>query len=641
MGLLSIGKCFGRLALVLLVGLHALAAQSAEDFLPPEQAFAVSARAASGGRIEVVFDIAPGYYLYRERLRFEKLSGVPFETVSLPAGHTKFDENFQKQVETYRDRLIVSLGAGAGEAIRALKVTSQGCADKGLCYPPQTQRVDVTSLGTAGAGSSSGQTIAPIDSPKNQISQFFTANRPPQVGVDTKVESRSGTSIEPSPSGSTQTSLPIGADVQTDSTLSTDAVLRGEAIWKVVAVFFVAGLLLSLTPCVLPMLPILVSIIVGQGAAASRKRALGLAVCYSLGMALVYTALGIAAGLAGEGLAAWLQKPIVLAGFATLLAALSLSMFGVYNLQVPEVIAGRLTQTTQRLPGGRWLAVFAMGAVSALIVSPCVAAPLAGALVYISQTRDVLIGGTALFALACGMGVPLVVVGTSAGKLIPKAGAWMEDIKFFFGLVLLGMALWTVQILLPGPLVLTLWGALAFAGVVRLVRNVGGLSRSAVAWRRAGALALAFVALGQWLGAAAGGSDPLKPWAAYQSQSAPLSFAPIHSVQDLSQALARGAAIGRPTLLDFYADWCVSCKEMDRYTYTDPQVRQKLAGVNLLKADVTANDEGQRALLRQFGLFGPPGTLLFDAQGQEIRPARIVGYEDAKTFLASLKRAGW
>jgi thiol:disulfide interchange protein DsbD len=408
-----------------------------------------------------------------------------------------------------------------------------------------------------------------------------------------------------------------------------------------VAVFFVAGLLLSLTPCVLPMLPILVSIIVGQGAAASRRRALGLAVCYSLGMALVYTALGIAAGLAGEGLAAWLQKPIVLAGFAVLLAVLALSMFGAYNLQIPEFIAGRLTQTTQRLPGGRWLAVFAMGAVSALIVSPCVAAPLAGALVYISQTRDVLIGGTALFALACGMGVPLVVVGASAGKLMPRAGAWMEDIKFFFGLVLLGMALWTVQILLPGPLVLILWGGLALGGVLRLVRQLAGLSRSAVFWRRVGAIPLALIAVGQWAGAAGGGADPLKPWAAFQSSKAALTFAPVHSLQELSQALARSAASGRPTLLDFYADWCVSCKEMERYTYTDPQVQQKLAGVNLLKADVTANTDEERALLRQFGLFGPPGTLLFDAQGREIRSARIVGYEDAQTFLASLKRAGW
>ena len=343
---------------------------------------------------------------------------------------------------------------------------------------------------------------------------------------------------------------------------------------------------------------------------------------YSLGMALVYTALGVAAGLAGEGLAAWLQTPWVLGVFALVLVALALSMFGVYELQLPSAWTGALSQSSQRLHGGqgrtgRLAGVFAMGGVSALIVSPCVAAPLAGALVYLSQTRDVVLGGSALFSLAAGMSVPLLLLGASAGALLPRAGAWMDDVKRLFGLLLVGVAIWIVQPVLHASLALALWGALLLGVAVWL----GLLARSVPAWRRALSLVAALGGALQLVGAASGGTDPLQPLAHLagarsDSAASALRFQPVKSIAELDAALA-GAK--RPVMLDFYADWCVSCKEMERFTFSDPRVRARLDGALLLKADVTENDADHRALMRRFGLFGPPGTIVLRRVGPRAR----------------------
>ncbi|HKW83248.1 MAG TPA: protein-disulfide reductase DsbD, partial [Burkholderiaceae bacterium] len=434
---------------------------------------------------------------------------------------------------------------------------------------------------------------------------------------------------------------PIGDDA------ALGATLRNGKFWGVVGVFLLAGVLLSLTPCVLPMLPILSSIIVGHGNNVTRTRGFALAASYSLGMALVYTALGVAAGLAGEGLAAALQNPWVLGAFALGLVALALSMFGAYELQLPALFAGRLTAASQRLPAGKLAGVFAMGGVSALIVSPCVAAPLAGALVYISQTRDVWLGGTALFSLAAGMSVPLLLIGASAGSLLPRAGAWMDEVKRFFGLLLLGVALYTVQPVWPTALVLALWGALLLATAVLLVSDQhrghrGELSKSL--WRRVVAAVLAVCGLLEFAGAASGGSNPLQPLAhlARRTQGdavagSGVTFNAVRSVGELDAAL-RGA--GRPVMLDFYADWCVSCKEMERFTFSDPAVQKRLAGALLLKADVTANSDADKALLKRFQLFGPPGTIFFDANGREIPGSRVIGFQSSDRFLRTLHSVG-
>ena len=620
-------------------------ALAADDFLEPEKAFQFSARQLDPKTIEVTFDVAPGYYLYREQFKFAA-EGATLGAAVIPPGKIKFDETFQKEVETYRNVLKISVPVQNAPARFRFVTTSQGCADAGLCYPPMQSAANVSLAGFGGTG-----IVVPA----------ATSEGP---------DSRIGPSLATTP-------LP-GAGGELGA---IESVLRGGAFWSIVGAFFLAGLLLSLTPCVLPMLPIVSSIIVGQtgsdpvfagvpasarggssGATVaarqmSRRRGFGLAASYSFGMAVVYTLFGVAAGLAGEGLAAALQNPWVLGAFALGLVALSLSMFGLYNLQLPTALACKFASTAQRMPAGRAAGVFAMGGVSALIVSPCVAAPLAGALLYLSQTRDVWLGGTALFSLAAGMSVPLLLVGASAGALLPRAGAWMVEVKAVFGLLLLGVALWTVQPVLPGSLALALWGALALGAGAMVISNgrvpaaaqteaAGPAASSRLprrAWRHAVGALLGLVGVLQIVGAAAGGTDPLQPLARFSSKNelagaaeAP-RFVAVHSVAELDAALR---SAGRPAMLDFYADWCVSCKEMERFTLADPAVQRRLAGALLLRADVTANNAEDRALLRRFHLFGPPGMIFFDAGGREIGAARTVGFQKTSKFLETLQSAG-
>jgi thioredoxin:protein disulfide reductase len=595
------------------------AAIAADEFLEPDVAFELTTRAADARTVELTLTVAPGYYLYREQFKVAAPQAT-LGPVDIPRGVVKFDETFQKDVETHRGVLFIQVPVQAAPSRFELQVTSQGCADKGLCYPPAQRNFSVSLAGFGGDGS---VRLLPATSEAAAPPALSSSNAASATGL-----SRGQTT---------------GGQATGEATTGrVEAALRSGELGMVVGVFFVAGLLLSLTPCVLPMLPILSSIIVGQGAQVSKMRGLGLALSYSLGMALVYTALGVAAGLAGEGLAATLQQPWVLVLFAAGLVVLSLSMFGVYELQLPVALRGRLTQSSQRLPGGRVASVFAMGAVSALIVSPCVAAPLAGALVYISQTRNVGLGGTALFCLAAGMSVPLLLLGASAGAWLPRAGAWMTELKRLFGGLLLAVALWMVQPLLPASLALALWGGLLLSAAILLLASGWASSRL---WRRCVGSVLALCAVLQLTGAASGGTDPLQPlahWAAGLSGAASrksLAFAPVRSVTELDEALRR--ADGRRVMLDFYADWCVSCKEMERFTFTDAAVQAKLADAVLLKADVTANNAQDRALLKRFGLFGPPGTLFFDEQGQELSALRVVGYQNSKLFLQSLAAAGF
>jgi thiol:disulfide interchange protein DsbD len=606
------------LAMVLLVGMAPRTARAADDFLDPEVAFKGSVRAADERTVEVIFEIAPGYYLYREQFKFAA-TGATLGTPAIPPGKVKFDETFQKNVETHRDTLRIAVPVQQAAGPFRVAVNYQGCADKGLCYPPMQMRADVRLVGFGGNGS-----VRVLPGRDMPTADAGAAPADGRIAVNTA----------------------SGAD-----SAGIDAALHAGGFWTIVGVFFVAGLVLSLTPCVLPMLPILSSIIVGHGArqdgGSRRARGFALAASYSLGMALVYTALGIAAGLAGEGLAATLQNPWVLGAFALALVLLSLSMFGVYELQLPSSITGPLTGVSQRLPGGRFAGVFAMGGVSALIVSPCVAAPLAAALVFLSQTRDVALGGSALFSLAAGMSVPLLLVGASAGALLPKAGAWMDDVKRFFGLLLLGVAIWTVQPVLPASLALALWGALLLgAAVVLYPGRVKREARAAGAWARQAVAAVAAIfGVLQLVGAASGGTDPLQPLGHLGASrgaaaSQPLAFAPVRSVAELDAALAAAQQAGRPVMLDFYADWCVSCKEMERYTFSDAAVRAKLANATLLKADVTKNNADDRELLKRFQLFGPPGTIFFDTRGREVGAARVIGFQNTDRFLETLRTVG-
>jgi thiol:disulfide interchange protein DsbD len=415
-----------------------------------------------------------------------------------------------------------------------------------------------------------------------------------------------------------------------DSSLAQRTLQSGSA-WRIGLAFLAFGLLLSFTPCVLPMVPILSSIIVGEGDTGNRRRGLLLSVTYSLGMAIVYTALGVAAGLAGEGLAGALQNPWVLGTFAILMAGLSLSMFGFYELQVPAALQNKLSTVSNRQSSGKLAGVFIMGAISALIVGPCVAAPLAAALVYISQSRDVVIGGSALFAMAVGMSVPLILVGVSAGALLPKAGVWMDSVKRFFGVLMLAVGWWLVSPVLPGAAQMVGWAALFIGYGMYLLLNSGQWVAKSVG------LVFAVLGVAQLVGVVSGARDPLAPLAHLgggKAHEAPLAFQRVKTVQQLDAVLAQTG--GKTAMLDFYADWCVSCKEMEKLTFVDPQVRAKLAGSLLLQVDVTANDADDKAMLKRFGLFGPPGIILFDKQGKEIAGARVIGFQDATKFAASL-----
>ncbi len=604
----------------------ALGARAAEDqFLEPEKAFRMSVRAADERHVEVLFKITPDYYMYRERFEV-KSPDATLGSVELPAGKVKFDETFQKDVETYRNELRVRVPVQKAPARFALHVVSQGCADAGLCYPPMTSTAQISLTAFGGDGSA----------------RVTAANADLTPGATL-----------PSGAGTPGAATPPGAGANAASTWfdgsAVDGVLQSGRFWLIVGAFFVMGVALSFTPCVLPMLPILSSIIAGSAAPVSRGKALSLAASYSLGMALVYAGLGVAAGLAGEGLAARLQSPPVLALFAALLALFALAMFDVYELRLPASWSTRISERSQRLPAGQIAGVFAMGAVSALIVSPCVSAPLAGALVFISQTRDVALGGSALFSLAAGMSVPLMIVGGSAGDWLPKSGPWMVSVKRAFGVLLLAVSIWIVQPVLPPWAVLGAWGLLLLA-VGFMLRPFDGSHHAHGAaprtWLRQalGVVALILGAM-QIVGAASGGSDPLQPlshWTRGNAAGGLRADAGPHFqlVRDVAELDRLLQAPGRPVMLDFYADWCVSCKEMERFTFSDPVVADKMSRALLLKADVTANNNDDRVLLKRFGLFGPPGTIFFDAQGREIGSVRVIGFQDAERFATTLAGAG-
>jgi thiol:disulfide interchange protein DsbD len=491
------------------------------ELLEPEKAFRISSRALDARTVEISFAIADGYYMYRERFRFAPAAGAKatLGAPQFPTGIRKKDEFFG-DMETYRKQVAIRIPVESAEDPLELVVTSQGCADVGVCYIPMDSRVSLhmASFQAAPAAGPAPRVEFTTQASDFEVAQLFQSGGPVLV----------------------------------------------------LASFLGFGLLLAFTPCMLPMLPILSGIIVGEGRSLGKKRALLLSAAYVLGMAVAYALAGIAAAWSGTMLASALQNAWVLGAFALVFVVLALSMFGVYELQLPGFLRHPLSSAHGRLPGGKLASVAAMGVLSAIIVSPCVAAPLAGALLYISQTRDVALGGAALFTMALGMGIPLLVVGVSEGALLPKSGPWMVRVKHVFGVLLLAVAAWIV------------WPVLRPAG-------------------------------------------------------SSTDFTRVESIAALDEKLR---AAGKPAMLDFYADWCVSCKEMEALTFSDARVKEKFAGMLLLQADVTANTEAHKALLKRFRLFGPPGIIFFDAQGREIEGLRVVGYQNAERFLRTLERAG-
>ncbi len=600
-----------RILVVFLALASAPFARAAGDILDVEKAFALTVRALDDRTLELNYQIAKGYYLYRERFEF-KAEGATLGAAVIPPGKRKKDEFFG-DVETHRDLLRLTIPINAAESDRfKLLATSQGCADIGLCYPPHTHEMAIK---VAAAGASAGTS-----------GSLFGSRSEPTIAQPAAV---------PIPN-------PAAVAGGTDEARFQGVLSEGR-LWAIVGIFFAAGLALTFTPCVLPMIPILSGIIAGSGQAPTRMRGFILSVAYVAGVAITYTLIGVAAALSGSLLSAALQNAWVLGAFALIFVVLSLSMFGVYEMQLPAFLSSRVNDAASRLQGGRIGAVAAMGALSAAIVSPCVAAPLAGALLYISQSGDVMLGGSALFAMALGMGVPLIAVGTFESALLPKAGAWMEVVKKVFGVLLLMVAIWIVAPVLPAEAVMLLWGALAI-GVAIYLRAIDSLPADAPGVSRLGK-AIGVLAL-IWgaaliLGTAMGSRDPLAPLmlprAGGAAESQEIKFERVRTSAELDERLARAT---KPVLLDFYADWCVSCKEMERYTFHDAKVRARLAGLTLLQVDVTANNADDKALLKRFKLFGPPGIVFFDKSGQQIQGLRVIGFQPADRFLKTLDLAG-
>ena len=578
--------------LLVAVGAPMTTAQSLDgggsEFVPVEEAFQYDLQEHSDGSISLSWRIAPGYYLYRKRMEVQGQNGE-LEEVIYPDGETISDEYFGES-EVYFNSAELLIRSGSADIIQ---LSWQGCAEAGLCYPPQHATIDVT-----------------------------------------KSSSASG-----SPSD------PASGELAADESLASQLTDSG-LVWNLL-VFFGLGLLLAFTPCVLPMIPILSSVIVGSGAL--RKRAFWLSLTFVLAMAVTYSALGVAAAFAGANLQGMLQQPIFIGPLAIIFVLLALAMFGLYELQLPAPIRDRLERANSRQSGGSLAGAAVMGFFSALLASPCMTAPLAGALLYIADSGDAVLGGLALLALGLGMGAPLVALATLGSSLLPRPGPWMNGIKAVFGFILLGTAIWFLERVLDNSVVLALWGALALSIGLILRQTAGATNKMALRnlLNTSGMVVALWGAL-MIIGAAAGGHQMLHPLEKLAQGEAVIadgvadssgSFEDFKSWPDLERSLAEAGGRGQWTLVDFYADWCVSCKVIEEEVFGDPKVQQAMGDMALLRADVTKNDLADQELMRRLKVLGPPTVMIFGPDGQEYRAQRTIGEISAEAFLERLHTA--
>ena len=735
---------------------------SAQEFIDPELAFKFSARALDANTLEARWQIADGYYMYRDKFKFEVTGGTLGKPV-MPAGKVKSDEYFGK-VETYRKevRIALPIQRTPGTTSVTLKTVSQGCADAGLCYTPQTENISIKlpaliasataapplasspavpaeavsalsglrSLGgmempkllppeeafLVAAAMPDAQTVKFDYTPTESTYLYrdklaFVVKSPADVKI-VKVDTPAGDVKEDPSFGRTEVyhhnfaaTITLSRALTADEKLVLDAswqgcneavgicyppinrdfsltpgagaaagalavpsiqaaavepagesdtskierVLKGGSFWGVIATFFGLGLLLALTPCVFPMIPILSGIIAGQGKEITKTSGFLLALAYVLGMAITYSLAGVAAALSGTLLSNALQNSWALGIGAGIFVALAFSMFGFFELQLPSFIQSKFSDASNKMKGGNFAGVFAMGVLSAVIMGPCVAPPLAAALAFIAQTGNTTLGGAALFVLALGMGVPLLLVGVSAGALLPRAGGWMNAVKYFFGVMMLAIAIYLISPIIPDWVNMLLWAVLLIGSSIYL-HALDPLPPHGSGWMRLWkglGVVLLIGGLAIILGMLAGGRDLLQPLDVFKGGSGGvaiaaeqkgLAFERVKNVAELDARLAAAKADGRPVMLDFFADWCVSCKELERYTFSDPKVQARLQNAVLLQIDITANTDADKALLKRFSLFGPPGLIFWNAAGVQ-SGYKVIGFEKADKFLTSIDSA--
>ena len=563
------------------------------ELLQADEAFSFSSQLINAQQIRLTWRIAEGYYLYRDKINVTALSPkhLLLGDIQFPKGTLKHDEFFGQTVVYHTDLVLIQHITPhlTGSDNIQLNIAFQGCADIGVCYPPMSKKIQL-SLPTSSVLTPSS---TPYISEQNQLAQSLSSN----------------------------------------------------ALWLSSLIFLGSGILLALTPCVFPMIPILSGIIIGHGKNLSTQKAFYLSLSYVLASAVTYAVFGVLAGLFGSNLQASFQSPWVITAFSFIFILLALSMFGLYQLQLPSAVQNKLSQLSRHQKHGSLLGSAIMGALSTLIVGPCVAAPLAGVLIYIGQTGDAVLGAFALFSLGLGMGIPLIIIGMSAGRLLPKAGHWMEPIKYLFGVILIALAIWLMERILPDAVVLILWACLLIICAVYL-KVIDRLPHNASGWQRLfkGLGAIFFIyGVILILGAASGGSSLLKPLSTFNldqtsvAKKSALAFQKINNLSDLEEALAGAKKNHQTVMLDFYADWCISCKEMDAFTFSDPQVQQAVSDMLLLQIDVTANNDNDREFLKQFSLIGPPAILFFDEQAKELIQHRVIGYMPSHDFLNNLR----
>lgn len=641
--------------------------------LPPDQAFVFSTYMDDDSNVLVArWEIADGYYLYRDQFKFALQNGGVLGEAQFPAGNFKDDAKYGR-VEVYENLLEIKLPVNDIKNSLHLVVNYQGCAEDRLCYPP-IEKVSVLNVNKKNNFIKASEAFifsAQFTSPSYVVLKWriadgyylykdkfnFTLESEGQLGVaklptsdkeiyqqaeleiivPIKTEGLDKLTLKVEYQGcavagycyppiTKLVNLSLGEISEQDRLAK---LLTNSNIWYALLVFFGLGLLLSLTPCVFPMIPILSSIIVGQAKDVTTYKAFVMSLVYVLAMAVTYAVLGVVTGLLGENLQVAFQDPLVLVSFASMFVILSLSMFGFYELQLPQGLQTKLTSWSNSQQGGTLIGVAIMGVLSAVIVGPCIAPPLAGALLYISQTNDALFGGLALFVMSLGMGIPLIIIGISAGHWLPKVGAWMDNVKAIFGVILLAMAIWILDRVLPEQVIMLLWASLLIVSAVYM----GALDAASSGWRKFWkGLGIIFLVYGVLLMIGAVNPNPNPSQPLIKSDN----FIPIKGVNGLNAELA--AARNKLVMLDFSAEWCVSCQEMDDFTFSDSEVQKLLTNFVLLQADVTANDIKDKALYKKFGVFGPPAILFFDKNGQEQTAFRVVGFMSADKFRQHLKK---